>query len=380
MAETGSSKKNLKSNTKMISETPEKSNKLTEAGTTNVESPPESIQIAAEASEQPVEDESTGSPRDDEPSGRGKVIRKWALRFKEGKGDLWSSSFRLACNDKKGNAFENKTFQGVELSDLVLNALMENFDSHKVNRKTFMEALFSPLLKLNLSEQETETLAVMYDFNKDGVLDRDEVGSLCRELLGVYCMKTCIQPKKTWCRLELPNGDFISVNRRYYRLSFDHPIERDVGDTGPASSLELRFKETFDYGLAEILQALKLTRRQEPISRDFILAALKKFYPLNSSRARNELDKKIFGGQTHPTYNLTDAVEKLKACIFLVNRMRYPHEVWTPLTTEHRGIFWMNNKTEEVHGCLPPLYVRLLQYQIKDLEERLKVKIAQVEL
>lgn len=325
--------------------------------------------------------EESGSPRDDrksvspdgELSGRGKGGPKWALRFREGKGDLWSSSFRLACNDKKGNAFENRTFQGVELSDLVLNALMENFDSHKINRKTFMEALFSPLLKLNLSEQEKEALSVMYDFNKDRTLDRDEVGSLCRELLGVYCMKTCTQPKKTWCRLELPNGEFISVNRRYYRLSFDHPIERDIGDTGPASSLEIRFKETFDYALAEILQGLKLTRRQQPISRDFILAALKKFYPLSSSRVRNELDKKVFGGQTHPTYNMQDAVEKLKACIFLVNKIRYPNEMWTPLTTEHRGIFWLNNKTEEVYGCLPPLYVRLLQYQIKDLEERLKV-------
>ena len=94
--------------------------------------------------------------------------QKWALLFREGKGDLWSSSFRIACRDKSGPAWERDLGKPPsDLSDAVLNALMDNFDSQKIDRTEFMEALFSPLLKLNLSAEEKDVLAIMYDVNKD---------------------------------------------------------------------------------------------------------------------------------------------------------------------------------------------------------------------
>ncbi|XP_075262930.1 uncharacterized protein LOC142354498 isoform X2 [Convolutriloba macropyga] len=249
---------------------------------------------------------------------------------------------------------------------------MDNFDSTKVDRSKFMEALFSPLLKLNLTPEEKEVLSIMYDVNRDKKVERDEVGSLCRELLGIYCMKNCVQPKKTWCRIELPSGDYISCNKQYYRLSVEHPIEKDYGEGGHPSGLEIKFKETFEYALAEILTSLRLTRRQEPISKEFIYSALTKFHVL-TSKTKASLDKAVFGGQTFPTFQMPEAVKKFKECIFYVHSLRYPHEVWSPLTTEQRGIFWLNNHTKEAYGSLPPIYVRLLQYQIKDRDEKLKV-------
>ena len=135
-------------------------------------------------------------------------------------------------------------------------------------------------------------------------------------------MKTCLQPKKTWCRIELPNGEYISCNKRYYRLSSEHPIEKDYGEQGGhPSGLEIKFKETFEYALAEILVQLKLTRRQEPISKDFLYAALTKFHVV-TGKTKQTLDKSVFGGQTFPTYQMPEAVKKLKECVFAVNMMR----------------------------------------------------------
>ena len=49
------------------------------------------------------------------------------------------------------------------------------------------------MLRLHMSDHELEVLGGMFDVHKDKAFDRDELASLSRELLGLYCMKTCDQ-------------------------------------------------------------------------------------------------------------------------------------------------------------------------------------------
>ena len=56
--------------------------------------------------------------------------QKWALLYREGKGDLWSSSFRLACRDKTGPAWERDPGKlPAEMSDLGMHLLLGLFET-----------------------------------------------------------------------------------------------------------------------------------------------------------------------------------------------------------------------------------------------------------